>query len=238
VVNLTTEAIQKHFGETGAAVLVPQAPTMWLDNDGTGTYKTSEDEGRSYYTDALMALIEDFVASHPEIDTDRIYIGGCSNGGYMTVNMVLAFPDYFAAAYPVCEAYMAAWLTDEMVESIKDLPIWLTAAKNDGVVPIFEGESDGLAGYKLALDEDNNPIPLDEYSNNLYNRLIEAGAGNVHFSLFDDVHDTTGLYNNAEGEPYQYMGHWSWLYTLNDQCVETIDGEETTIFQWLAAQSK
>ena len=240
VVNLASEDIQKHFGETGAAILVPQAPTFWMDN-GEGEYLTAEDEsGRSIYTDALMALIEKFVADHPEIDADRIYIGGCSNGGYMTVNMITEFPAYFAAAYPVCEAYDAAWMTDEMVEAIKDLPIWLTAAKNDNIVKIFEGEADAEnpMAYNLKLDDDGSAIALDNFSNNLYNRLVDAGAEKVYYSLFDDVRDMTGLYNGADGEPYQYQGHWSWLYVLNDQCVETIEDEEVTIFQWLAGQGK
>lgn len=242
VVNLATEEIQKLFGDTGAAILAPQTPTMWLDLDGTGTYRNPEntDTGRSYYTDALKSLIDKYLADHPEIDTDRIYVGGCSNGGYMTVNMIVEFPDLFAAAYPVCEAYEAVWLTDEMVEAIKDLPIWLTAARNDGTVVIFEGESDpqNYIAYNLKLDENGKPIPKANYSNDLYDRLVAAGAKNVHYSLFDDVHDTTGLYNGADGKPYQYMGHWSWLYTLNNECVETIDGVETTIFQWLSQQSK
>ena len=240
VVNLASEDIQKHFGETGAAILVPQAPTFWMDN-GEGEYLTAEDEsGRSIYTDALMALIEKFVADHPEIDADRIYIGGCSNGGYMTVNMITEFPAYFAAAYPVCEAYDAAWMTDEMVEAIKDLPIWITAAKNDNIVKIFEGEADAEnpMAYNLKLDDDGSAIALDNFSNNLYNRLVDAGAEKVYYSLFDDVRDMTGLYNGADGEPYQYQGHWSWLYVLNNQCVETIEDEEVTIFQWLAGQGK
>ena len=240
VVNLASEDIQKHFGETGAAILVPQAPTFWMDN-GEGEYLTAEDEsGRSIYTDALMALIEKFVADHPEIDADRIYIGGCSNGGYMTVNMITEFPAYFAAAYPVCEAYDAAWMTDEMVEAIKDLPIWIAAAKNDNIVKIFEGEADAEnpMAYNLKLDDDGSAIALDNFSNNLYNRLVDAGAEKVYYSLFDDVRDMTGLYNGADGEPYQYQGHWSWLYVLNDQCVETIEDEEVTIFQWLAGQGK
>ncbi len=242
VVNLATNDIQKHFGDTGAAILAPQTPTMWMDLDGTATYRNTEntDTGRSYYTDALKSLIDAYLADHPEIDTDRIYVGGCSNGGYMTVNMIVEFPEFFAAAYPVCEAYDAAWLTDEMVESIKDLPVWLTAAKNDGTVVIFEGESDpaNYMVYNLKLDEDGSPIPKANFSNDLYDRLVKAGAKDVHYSLFDDVHDTTGLYKGADGKPYQYMGHWSWIYTLNDQCVETIDGQETTLFQWLAQQSR
>lgn len=242
VVNLITDDIQQYFGETGAAVLAPQCPTMWLDLDGTSTYRTPEntDSGRSYYTDALKSLIDAYLADHPEIDPDRIYVGGCSNGGYMTVNMIVEYPDFFAAAYPVCEAYDAAWMSDEMVESIKDLPIWLTAARNDGTVVIFEGETDpeNYAVYNLKLDADGNPIPKANYSNDLYDRLTAAGAKDVHYSLFEDVHDTTGLYMGADGKPYQYMGHWSWLYTLNDQCVETIDGSEITIFQWMSQQSR
>lgn len=242
VVNLATEDVQKFFGDTGAAILAPQTPTMWMDLDGTGTYRNTEntDSGRSYYTDALKSLIDQYLADHPEIDTDRIYVGGCSNGGYMTVNMIVQFPDLFAAAYPVCEAYDAAWLTDEMVESIKDLPIWLTHAKNDPTVVIYEGESDpaNYMAYNLKLDEDGKPIPKANFSNDLYDRLAAAGAKDVHYSLFDDVHDTTGLYNGADGKPYQYMGHWSWIYTLNNECVETIGGEEVTLFQWLSQQSK
>lgn len=242
VVNLITDDIQQYFGQTGAAVLVPQCPTMWMDLDGTATYRTTGNtsSGRSYYTDALKSLIDAYLAGHPEIDTDRIYVGGCSNGGYMTVNMVTEYPGFFAAAFPVCEAYDAAWLSDEMVESMKDLPIWLTAAKNDGTVVIFEGEVDpeNYALYNLKLDADGKPIPKANFSNDLYDRLTAAGAKNVHYSLFEDVHDTTGLYKGADGKPYQYRGHWSWQYTLNNQCVETIDGRETTIFQWLSQQSK
>lgn len=59
VVNLATEEIQQYFGETGAEILAPQTPTMWLD-EGDGNYMDPEDAtaGKSYYTEALMGLIE------------------------------------------------------------------------------------------------------------------------------------------------------------------------------------
>ncbi len=244
VVNLATTEIQELFGETGALVLAPQTPTMWMDSNGEGLYLTDAsiidtDDGQSYYTEALMALVTDYVAAHPEIDTNRIYIGGCSNGGYMTVNMIIQYPEYFAAAYPVCEAYSVKWLTDEKIEKIKDLPIWLTAAKNDGIVAIYQGvTADDFVTYNLDTDESGEYIPLDDFSNALYNRLRNAGASDVHYSLFDDVHDMSGLYTNTDGTPYQYMGHWSWIYTLDNMCTEEIDGVQTTIFEWLSTQSK
>lgn len=189
----------------GAYVLAPQAPTMWMD-DGDG-YTT---DGKSIYTEVLMALIEDYVDSHPDIDPNRVYIGGCSNGGFMTMNMVLHYPEYFAAAFPICEAYDDSWITDEMLEGIKDLPIWFTHAKNDPVV-----------------DPNKTILPT-------YDRLVEMGANNIHRSYFDDVHDTSGKYFMPDGTPYQYNGHWSWIYTLNNECVEN----DVTIFEWLSQQAK
>ena len=72
----------------GAYLLVPQCPTMWMDDGSGGNTRT----GQSCYTDTLIALIQDFAASHPGIDPDRIYIGGCSNGGYMTMELLLRPP--------------------------------------------------------------------------------------------------------------------------------------------------
>lgn len=240
VVNLATDEYQAFFGDNGADILVPQSPTMWMDIDGTGTYNDTVEgsNGSSYYTEALMALIDTYVKNHPEIDTDRIYIGGCSNGGYMTVNMIMSYPEYFAAAYPICEAYSVDWIIDEKVESIKEIPIWLTHAYSDSVVKIAEGTVVGNTGYSLTLDEHDNPIPLDDYSNALYNRLVDKGAKNVHYSLFDEVVDTSGLYKNEDGTPYEYMGHWSWVYALNNESVSTINGVKVTLFEWLGQQSK
>ncbi len=221
VVNLATDTVQQYF-DGGAYVLAAQCPTMWMDN-GSGQYTS---DGTSKYTAALMELIKAYVNSNSDIDASRIYIGGCSNGGFMTMNMIVHYPKYFAAAYPVCEAYTNDALTDEMVESIKDMPIWFTHAKNDPTVKIG------------TIDEDGNFVSNGNYSPKAYERLTEAGGSDIHFSLFDDVHDTTGLYKRADGTPYQYNGHWSWLYTLNNECKENIDGEEVTIWQWISTKSK
>ena len=198
VLNLVKSDIQDIFG--GAYVLTPQSPSMWMD-DGSGYTQ----DGTSIYTETLMDLIRDYVDSNDDIDTNRIYLGGCSNGGYMTMNMIMTYPDYFTAAFPICEAYTDAWITDEMLESIKDMPIWFTHAANDPTV--------NPQAHTVATVE----------------RLEQMGASNVHFSFFEDVHDTSGNYDG-----YQYNGHWSWLYTLNNKCEE--DG--VTIMEWLADQTK
>ncbi|MBB6633395.1 prolyl oligopeptidase family serine peptidase [Cohnella thailandensis] len=216
VVSLAGDDIQAKFG--GAFVLAPQAPTFWLD-DGSGQYGRT---GKSMYGKALKALIDEFVAKNDAaIDRDRIYIGGCSNGGFMTMRMILDYPEYFAAAYPVCEALYDETIGDAQLEAIKHLPIWFTHSKDDSIVK-----------------PDETAVPT-------YERLIEAGAKNAHFSLFDQVADLHGLFTEDGEEPYVYNGHFSWIHALNDDCRLDYDGKpvvengkEMTLMDWLAQQRK
>lgn len=203
--NFASEEIQSEFD--GAYVLAPQTPTFWMDGF------TGFGDGTSKYEDALMSLIKDYVANNKDIDPDRIYIGGDSNGGYMTMLMIRDYPEYFAAAFPTCEALKDTLITDEEIESMKNLPIWFIAAKTDTTVPV------------------------NEYVVPTYNRLIEAGAKDVHMSLFENVVDTSGLYKKADGTPYEYDGHWSWIYVYNNEVSKTIDGKSTTLMEWLADKS-
>lgn len=215
VVNLISPEIQVYFG--GAFLLAPQSPTYWMD-DGSGEISLS---GNSVYVDALDALITDFADSHPAVDKNRIYLGGCSNGGFMTMKMILHTPDRFAAAFPVCEALPDAAISDEEIRSIAHLPIWFTQAKTDTlVIP------------------DNFVVPT-------WKRLVAAGNTDAHLTLWDKVTDSTGLYQAEDGSPFEYMGHWSWIPMLNNECrldydgtPVTIDGRPVTILEWLAAQQK
>lgn len=208
VTALLGEEFQTVMG--GAYVLTPQTTGFWLSWDESNPDSWGDNPGkRSIYTDTLMELIQDYVAKHTGIDTDRIYIGGCSNGGYMTMNMIFCYPDYFAAAYPICEAYKDAGITDELLTSIKDLPVWFVYAEND------------------------TTVKPEDYEAPTIERLKKIG-GNIHTSVFDDVHDTTGLYTAEDGSPYQYMGHWSWLYFFNNECTDN----GTNLWEWMAAQKK
>ena len=213
VVNLVTPEIQKNFGKDGAYVLAPQVDGFWLQTTAEKKMDAANAdtaESRSFYTDALMDLIETYVTENPSIDRNRIYIGGCSNGGYMTVNMIIEYPEYFAAAYPVCEAYLDAKIDDDKLSKLAGQNIWFTWSSDDTTV-----------------DPSLYELPLKE-------RLEASGASNVHFTIWDGVFDTTKKYKAEDGSAYRYMGHWSWLYVLNNQCKEG----STTLFKWLASQSK
>ena len=125
-----------------------------------------------------MSLIVEFVNGHPEIDATRLYIGGCSNGGYMTINMLVSYPGVFAAAYPVCEPYANDWLTGEKLAALADTPIWLTAAKSDTIVTLYEGYWDEEPPflYHVTADDSGQEVPVYEYSNALFDRSLPPGS--------------------------------------------------------------
>ncbi len=205
---LAEEKIQSYFtaGEqTGAYVLLVQCQTCWPDK-GNGRKGYGNDESR--YTEILMDTIKDYVDSNPDIDTNRIYLGGCSNGGYMTIQLLLHYPEYFAAAFPVCEAYAYTkfsikdwlftkdktkllttkplWFTKEKAKILATKPIWFVQAANDATIPAFL------------------------YGAPSYQAILREGAENCWYSCFENV---TGM----DDPGVNYYGHWSWIYLFHDQ---------------------
>lgn len=215
VVALSSPKVQALFG--GAYVLAPQTKTFWM-NDGSGEYGRT---GKSIYTEALKACIDGFIDKNPGIDRDRVYIGGDSNGGFMTMRMLIDYPDAFAAAFPVCEALYDETIREEDIQAIKAKPIWFTHAKND---PVVKPEETVEATYK---------------------RLIAAGAENVHFTFWDKIVDIHEGFLDADGKPFEYIGHFAWIPMLNDDCKVDYDGRavvwegrEVSLLEWLAKQRK
>jgi poly(3-hydroxybutyrate) depolymerase len=207
VTSLASPEIQGFFG--GAYVLVPQSPTVWMTQGGQ-RYDISEEARSSSYSPAVEALIRGFISSHPDIDDKRIYIGGCSNGGYMTVNLLLRNPGYFAAAFPVSEAFPDAWLGKEDIARLSRERIWFIASGKDA------------------------SVDPKQYAQATVARLREAGAADVRLSLFGAVTDLTGKYKDGDREPYEYYGHWAWIRALNNECE---DGG-MSLMQWLASKSR
>lgn len=120
----STSEAQKIFG--GAYVFAPQAESFWLE-DGPA------------YSPRVKAMILDLVRRYP-IDASRIYLAGCSNGGYLTMEMTSLYHDLFAAAVPICGVVKNfpnpgdVVLTDAQLKSITT-PSWLVCAASDTTVP-------------------------------------------------------------------------------------------------------
>lgn len=83
----------------------------------------------------LRAAIDEFIAENKEnIDLSRIYVGGYSMGGKMTLKMAVAYPEMFAAAFPICPAWSPS---DELVEKLADMPVWITSSTRDPLVNYY-----------------------------------------------------------------------------------------------------
>lgn len=224
VTSLAKSQIQSYFttenGSKGAYVLAIQCPTYWMDG---GDGQNSNGDLVSRFTDILKDTIDDYLKQNEDADKNRIYIGGCSNGGYMSMNLAITYPNFFAATYQTCEAYAymvfqrdekgvyirepnnksptavrqtdKRWFTDEKMELVKELPMWLIAAADD----------DTVLPHLFSLPT--------------YKQLLKIGAKNVWFSFF----------RNVEGDDIKgmrYNGHWSWIPLFNDKVTRVQNPEK------------
>ena len=164
VVSLIRPEIQSHFttegGANGAYVLSIQCPQAWMR---TANGSMTRGDYPSLYADVLKSCIDYYVQQNPDVDRSRIYVGGCSNGGFMTMHMLIRHPKYFAAAYPTCEAYGDEYISDNEIKLLAEENIWIVQSYDDTTV-----------------DPKTHCIPT-------YQRLMKAGAKNVWMSMFESV---------------------------------------------------
>ena len=108
---------------SGAFILVPRSP---------------EEKGNFWSNKTILTLrstIDDFIAKHKDnIDVSRIYLGGYSMGGRMVLKMAVAYPDMFAAIFPICPKWVPG---SAAAEKISNIPIWLTTSKKDMLVNYY-----------------------------------------------------------------------------------------------------
>ncbi len=123
--------------------------SYWTSDEFQARFKSADgafilaarslEEDNIYWSNDLLkplkAAIDDFIAKNKDnIDLSRIYVGGYSMGGKMTYKMAIAYPEMFAAAFPICPAWSPS---DELLEKIADMPIWLTSSTRDPLVNYF-----------------------------------------------------------------------------------------------------
>ncbi|WP_327644711.1 prolyl oligopeptidase family serine peptidase [Micromonospora zamorensis] len=111
---------------SGAYVVAPQSTSYWM-----------EDGPR--FAPLIREIVQDLVR-RKRVDPDRIYVAGCSNGGYMSLEMTVAYPDLFAASVPICgiveplSGEGPPLITDEELAEIQT-PTWLVTSLDDDTVP-------------------------------------------------------------------------------------------------------
>lgn len=82
----------------------------------------------------LLPFYEEIIAKYL-IDKKRIYLTGLSMGGFGTWESIVAKPDLFAAAAPICGGGDPSKL-----KAVKSMPIWVFHGAKDQVVPLLRSE--------------------------------------------------------------------------------------------------
>lgn len=119
-----SDEFQSRFGSAGGAFIL--AARSREEND---IYWSNE------MLEPLKAAIDEFIAENKaNIDLSRIYVGGYSMGGKMTLKMAVAYPEMFAAAFPICPAWSPS---EELLQNISDIPVWLTSSTRDPLVNYY-----------------------------------------------------------------------------------------------------
>jgi predicted peptidase len=150
------EDIRQNFP---AIVIFPQCPP---DSAWAKTKRIQGSDQRIFLSDEAPSLpsrlvkeLMDSLSGRRVVNTKRIYLGGLSLGGFGTYDMLIRYPGYFAAAFPICGAC--------------NIPLFLKRARNTPLW-IFHG----------ALDKSVPPTSDRE----LYKALMTRGATNVRYTEY------------------------------------------------------
>ena len=179
-----SDEFQARFTNGGAFVILPRSDELkgvcW--NDGTIA--------------PLKAAIDEFLAENKEnVDLTRIYIGGFSMGGKMTFKMAIAYPEMFAAAFPICPAWSPS---ENALSCIADMPVWLTSGKPDPLVNYYFGVSKTFEKLSAVTN-----VPEDVRFSTLSKVCFEDGkkCTSSHHSWYSVNHDMF----SADNGDYPYM---------------------------------
>jgi predicted peptidase len=80
----------------------------------------------------IVSMVLDFAKSHP-VDLDRIYVIGCSEGGYGAFGAARNYPGLFAAAVPIS----GGWNPAE-ADKLAAVPLLVMHGAQDSVIPVAQ----------------------------------------------------------------------------------------------------
>lgn len=112
-------------------VVAPQCPEnmKWVNVDWSAG-SNAMPESPSVSMRLTKEVVESLVKKY-KVDKKRIYISGLSMGGYGTWDAIQRWPDYFAAAMPLCGGG-----DDKLAGRIKDMPVWAFHGDKDTAVKV------------------------------------------------------------------------------------------------------
>lgn len=141
-------------------VIFPQCPkgVAWAKYTRVGGNISFSPSEAAPVPQQLVKALMDSLINNRHVNERRVYLGGLSMGGFGTYDLLIRYPDYFAAAFPICGIADIPLL----VQNAKQVPMW-----------IFHGDKD--------------PVVSVEPNRELYKAMMTAGAKDVTYSEYPGV---------------------------------------------------
>lgn len=128
------DSLRKQFP---AIVIFPQCPAndTWSrfpggHRDTTAAFNLTLNTLDLTTPERLAKQLIDSFAENKVADKKRIYLGGLSLGGFGTYDLVIHYPGYFAAAFPICGQANVKLYTEKAAK----VPVWIFHGALDNVV--------------------------------------------------------------------------------------------------------
>jgi predicted peptidase len=136
-------------------VLIPQCPKekKWSNTDWS-----KESSKHPEQASESLALVKDLIDEMVEnagVDANRIYLTGLSMGGYGTWDAIARYPNFFAAAAPICGGG-----DPSTVDRFSRLPIWVFHGAKDQAVKVTRSRD-----MVEALKKVGSGVKYTEYPN-------------------------------------------------------------------------
>ena len=215
----SSEEYQSRFvGTQGAYLLLPRYPTSGLiDVAWEGT------------TTNLKKTIDDFVKKHIDnIDVSRIYIGGYSMGGKMTLRMAMTYPSYFAAAFPLSPVYSPSTAD---LNNLIDMPLWFFWCKNDDYASLNQVTVTSNWNYLMSISNCKSACRISTFGkiyNSDYTVKMADGKADIHNTWDAACHDMFMDDNKAQKDVVTKDGYGKYVSFSYPQ----------GLIYWLSCQSK
>jgi predicted peptidase len=219
-----------------------QAPDMWYF------------AVRNHLLEPCYREIMDVVKAN-DIDPDEIYLAGISAGGFMSIRMIIAYPQLFRSAMITCPALDAANARSGSTDAIPTDEELAKLLDSKTGIWLVQGETDSAVDPELCAKRIWNILETDRsVQGTSYQPSIGSGFttyetlnGKYKMSLYEtsDLHEITGISGekrqggvircaedyDCDGvyEEVSYNDHWTWIYTFRD---DPMDAEGTHIFEW------
>ncbi|MVM34017.1 prolyl oligopeptidase family serine peptidase [Spirosoma sp. HMF4905] len=155
-----------------AFVIFPQCPTdsTWnkfiTKSDTTEAYNRTLNSVGLTTSERLVKQLMDSLVDHKLADKKRMYIGGLSLGGFGTYDLVIHYPDYFAAAFSICGQANVNLYT----KKAGHVPLWIFHGAIDNVIPVQPNRD----LYQSLQKKGAKQVKYTEYAGVMHNSWINA----------------------------------------------------------------